>query len=92
MVKNPPANAVNVRDASLIPGLGRSPGGGNGNLLQYSCLENPMDRGAWWSTVCGVTKDSDMTKQLNTYTNALIRINLSLKPAFPKGGTKETCR
>ena len=53
MVKNPSANAG---DMSLIPGLGRSPGEGNGNPLQYSCLENPMDRGAWWSTVHGVGK------------------------------------
>ena len=53
MVKNPSANAG---DMSLIPGLGRSPGEGNGNPLQYSCLENPMDRGAWWSTVHGVAK------------------------------------
>ena len=44
VVKNPPANAGDTRDAGLIPGLGRSPGEGNGNLLQYSCLENPMDR------------------------------------------------
>ena len=48
MVKNPPANAGDVRDKGLIPGSGRSPGGGNGNPLQYSCLENPMDREAWW--------------------------------------------
>ena len=47
VVKNPPANAGDVRDASLIPGLGRSLGGGHGNPFQYSCLENPMDRGAW---------------------------------------------
>ena len=53
MVKNPSANAG---DVSLIPGSGRSPGGGNGNPLQYSCLENPMDRGAWWATVHGVGK------------------------------------
>ena len=46
-VKNPLANAGGVRDPGLIPGLGRSPGGGHGNLLQYSCLENPMDKGAW---------------------------------------------
>ena len=58
MVKNPPANAG---DTSLIHGLGRSPGGGNGNTLQYSCLENPMDRGAWQAIVHGVTKESDMT-------------------------------
>ena len=47
MIKNLPANAENVRDVGSIPGLGRSPGGGHGNTLQYSCLENPMDRGAW---------------------------------------------
>ena len=56
MVKNPPANAGDARDVGLIPGLGRSPGGGNGNSLQYSSLTNPMDRGAWWTTVHGVTK------------------------------------
>ena len=48
VVKNPLPNARSLRDAGLIPGLGRSPGGGNGNLLQDSCLENPMDWGAWW--------------------------------------------
>ena len=47
VVKNPFANTRDRRDASWIPGLGRSPGGGHGNLLQYSCLENPMDRGTW---------------------------------------------
>ena len=51
VVKNPPANAADVRDLSLIPGLGKSPGGGLGNSLQYSCLENPMDWGAWQATV-----------------------------------------
>ena len=55
VVKNPPANAGDKRDSGLIPGLGRSPGGGHGNSLQYSCLENPMDRGAWRATVHGVT-------------------------------------
>ena len=49
VVKNLPANAGNVRDAGLIPGSGRSPGGGHGNPFQYSCLENPRDRGAWWT-------------------------------------------
>ena len=48
VVKNPPASAGEIRDADLILGLGRSPGEGYGNPLQYSCLENPMDRGAWW--------------------------------------------
>ena len=56
MIKNPSANAGDVRDAGLIPRLGRSPGEGNGNSLQYSCLENPMDRGAWQATVHGVVK------------------------------------
>ena len=56
MVKNSPANAGDVRDVGLILGWGRSPGGGNGNPLQYSCLQNPMDRGAWQATVFGVTK------------------------------------
>ena len=59
VLKNPPASAG---DAGLIPGLGRSPGGGNGNPLQHSCLENPMDRGAWLApTVHEVPKQSDMT-------------------------------
>ena len=62
VVKNPPANAG---DADSIPGSGRSPEGGNGYSLQYSCLENPMDRGAWRAIVHGVTKESDMTEQLS---------------------------
>ena len=49
-------SACNAGDLSSVPGLGRSPGEGNGNLLQYSCLENSMDRGAWWATVHGVVK------------------------------------
>ena len=57
MVKNLPANAEDIRDAGLIPGSGRSPGGGHGNALQYSCLENPMDRGAWQATVHGVARN-----------------------------------
>ena len=56
MVKNPRANAGDARDMDLIPGLGRYPGGGHGNPLQYSCLENSMDRGAWQAIVHGVTK------------------------------------
>ena len=58
VVKNLPAN---VGDLGLIPGSGRSPEEGNGNPLQYSCLGNPMDRGAWWAIVHGVTKESDAT-------------------------------
>jgi len=56
VVKNPPANAGAVRDASSVSELGRSPGEGTGNPLQYSCLGNPMGRGAWQATVYGVTK------------------------------------
>ena len=56
VVKNLPANAGDTREADSIPGSGRSTGEGNGNLLQYSCLENPMDRGALWATVHGVAK------------------------------------
>ena len=56
VVKNLPANARDAGDERSLPGSGRSPGGGNGNPLQYSCLGNPMDRGACWATVHGVTK------------------------------------
>ena len=62
MVKNPPANAG---DLGLIPGLKRFPGEGNGNLLQCSCLENLMDRGSWQAIVHGVSKELDLTEQLN---------------------------
>ena len=55
-VKNPPASAGDVRDAGSIPGLARSPGGGHGKPLQYSCLENPMDRRAWQATVPGLAR------------------------------------
>ena len=61
MVKNPPANTRDIRDMGSIPGLGRSLGEGNGSLFQYSCLENPTDRGAQQAIVRGVAKESDMT-------------------------------
>ena len=61
MVKNLPANAGDARGMGSIPGLGRFPGEGNGNPLQYSCLENPMERGAWRAIVHVVAKDSDTT-------------------------------
>ena len=56
VVKNQPANAGDLRALASVPGLGRCPGEGNGNPLQYSCLENPMDIGAWWATAHGVAK------------------------------------
>ena len=62
VIKDPPASAGDVRDVSLILGSGRSPGEGNGNPLQYSCLENLMDRGAWGATVHGVAKSQTRLK------------------------------
>ena len=68
--KEPPANAGDLRDAGLIPGLRRSPGEGNGNPLQYSCLENPMDRGAWQATVHGIERVGlDRSNLAHTHTH-----------------------
>ena len=69
MVKNLAANAGDIRDTGPIPRLGRSPGGGHGNPLQYSCLENPMDRGAWQATVYRAAKSWTQLKQLSTDTS-----------------------
>ena len=66
-VKNLPADAGDKRDLGSVSGLGRSPGGGHGNLLQYSCLGNPVDRGAWWAIVLGVAKSQTQLEQLNTH-------------------------
>ena len=60
-------NAHDAGDVNLNPGSGRSPGGGNGNLLQYFCLKNPMDRGAWWVAILGVCKESDMTEHTHMH-------------------------
>ena len=68
MVKNPPANAGDINDVGLIPEFRQSLGGSHGNPLQYSCLENPMDRGAWWPTVHGITKSQTQLKWLSTQT------------------------
>ena len=68
MVKNLPANAGDARDAGLIPGSGIFLGGGNVNPLQYSSLENPKDKGAWWATVYGVSNESYMTEHAYTHT------------------------
>ena len=69
VVKNPPANAGATEDSGLIPGLGRFPGEGIGNPLQYSCLENPMNRGVWWATAHGISKESDTTEWLSMHTH-----------------------
>ena len=83
VVKNPPASARDLRDTGLIPGLGRSPGGGHGNPLQYSFLENPMDKGAWWATVHRVAKSWTLLKWLNTH----IESYCLFFPGGSKGGT-----
>ena len=80
LVKNPPASARELRALGFIPGLGRSPGEGHGNPLQYSCLENPMDRGAWRATVHEVTKSRDTMKQLSMHTHTLIRDSIQCLP------------
>ena len=74
MVKNPPANVGDIRDVSSIPGSERSSGGRNGNPLQHSCLENPMDRGGWWATVRRVTKSQTGLKQLSSHTCLLGKV------------------
>ena len=68
VVKNPPANARDIRDAGSTPGSGRPPGGGQGNPLQCSCLENPTDRGDWWATVHRVAQSWTQLKRLSTHT------------------------
>ena len=97
MAKNLPANAGDSRDAGLIPGSGRSPGGGNGNLLQYSFLENPMDRGARWTIQFMCCKESDMTEHKNTHTHTHththtythVKVSLSNKEVSPDLGNDQ---
>ena len=69
---------VDVRDASSIPELGRSSGGEHGNPLQYSCPENPIDRGAWWAMVHGVVKTETRQKQLNTTASLTLLSSLTM--------------
>ena len=82
MVKNSLANAGDAGDVGSIPGLGRSPRGGHGNPLQYSCLENPMERGAWWAMVHRVAKSQIRLKRLGTHTCSFISVGV-LQPTFP---------
>ena len=85
MVENPPDKAG---DVGSMPGLGRSPGGGNGNPLQYSCLGNPMDRGVWWATVHAHAKESDMTEHTLLIKERIrVKMNLTIF-MFPVTGTK----
>ena len=67
VVKNLPAMQVDIRDPGSVPGPGRYPEEGNGNPFQYSCLENPMDRGAWWAAVHGVAQSGTRLKRLSTH-------------------------
>ena len=82
VVKNLPANAGDVRDSGLIPELGRSPGGGNGNPLHYSCLENPMERGAWWATVSIVHRVAKSWTRLKWVNMHMSRMKLSQNISF----------
>ena len=75
VVKNPPANAGDARDVGSIPGSERSSERGNGNLFQYSCLENPMDRGNWWDTVHGVVKNRTRLTQLSKHAHTVVIFN-----------------
>ena len=78
MVKNPPANAGDVRNPGLTPGSERSHGEGHGNPLQYSCLENPIDRRAWWATVHRATKSRTRLKQLSMHAHHTKRNNRAI--------------
>ena len=90
MIKNLPADAGDPRDAGSVPGLGKSPGEGNGNPLQYSCLENPRDRGAWWAAIYGVAQSQTRLKRLCSSsriiikysTNALGEVHTGLSPSL----------
>ena len=75
VVENLPASAGDIRDTGSIPGSGRVPGGGHGNPLQYSCLENPMDRGAWWAMVHRVAKSQTQLTRLRTFTRVLLGLH-----------------
>ena len=86
MVKNSPANVGDVKDVGLILGSGRAPGGEHGNPLQYSCLENPMDKGAWWTMVHSIKNESDMTEGTEH------SISQSPKVKAERRGLKQDCQ
>ena len=92
MVKNPPANAGDIRGVGSIPGSGRSPGGRNGNPLQYSSLENPVDRGAWQATAHGVAKSRTRLKRLGKQSHLWItpgrQLSLAGFSLFSPGAVK----
>ena len=84
VVKNPLANAGDVRDMGLIPGRVRCPGGQHGNPLQYSCLQNPMDRGAWWATVHGAAKSwRGMRLSIHAHQLRSKKARIHSQPGYP---------
>ena len=87
VAKKLPANAGDIRDLSLIPGSGRSSGEGNGNPLQYSCLENPMDRGAWWAAVHGVAQSRTLLKRLSMHASRRLAESLSAESSLSSSKT-----
>ena len=87
LVKNPPANAGETRAEGSNPGSGRSPGGGYSNPLNYSSLDNPMDRGTWWATAHGVTKSQTRLKQLSTHTGARKTYGSQSRKHLPSGSS-----
>ena len=78
VAKNPPAKAGDARDSGLNPGSGRAPGGGNGNPLQCSRLENSLDRGAWWATVNRVAHSRTTLQRLSTHARAVLSVQLNV--------------
>ena len=86
LVKNPPANRGDVRDTGSIPALGRSPGAGHRDPLQYSCLENAMDRGAWRVIVHGVTKNQTRLKRVSMHTYRHTHPNAHMSPWLHRDG------
>ena len=86
VIKNPPANAGDIRDWGSIPGSGRSSEGGHGNPFQYSCLENPMDRGVWWTTVSGTKSVRHDWSDLAHTHGVLVGVDCKeIQPVHPKG-------
>ena len=82
VVKNLPANAGNISDVGLIPGSGRAPKGGHGNLLHYSCLKNSMNRGTWWATVHRVIKSRTRLSDKHTHTHSAYHTCISFQALF----------
>ena len=84
VVKNPPANAGDARHTGSIPGSGRSPGVGNGNPLQYTCVENSMDRGAWWAAVHGITKSWTRLKRLSSSSSKALGVKTKIEAMYQR--------